>query len=132
MTRFSCHKGDRGETSIQVVVLVPVMFAIFFLGVHVAALAHGAQVANVAATRGAQVAATSTSDMPSASVTQEVLQVVTELGSKLRMTPAISATADSVRVTVVLHVQSIVPFLPTSVTRSAIVSRERFILEQNR
>jgi len=124
--------NDRGETSIQVVVLVPIIFTILFLGVHVAALAHGAQVANAAATRGAHVAAASNSETPAASVLREVDLVVTELGSRLGSVPVVSATSDKVRVTVVLRVQSVVPFLPNSVTRSAWASRERFIMEQDR
>jgi hypothetical protein len=124
--------NDRGETSIQVVVLVPIIFTILCLGVHVAALAHGAQVANAAATRGAYVAAASNSEIPAASVLREVDLVVTELGSRLGSVPVVSATSDKVRVTVVLRVQSVVPFLPNSVTRSAWASRERFVMEQHR
>lgn len=126
------HSDDRGETSIQVVVLVPIIFSILFLGVHIAALAHGAQVANAAASRGAAVAAASPSDVPMASVLREVDQVVTELGSRLGSVPGVSSTPDKVRVTVVLRVQSVVPFLPNSVARSAWVSRERFVMEQDR
>lgn len=128
--RFQCD--DRGETSIQVVVLVPIIFSILFLGVHMAALAHGAQVANAAATRGAYVAAASPSDIPIATVLREVDQVVTELGSRLGSVPAVSSTPDKVRVTVALRVQSVVPFMPNTVTRSAWASRERFIMEQDR
>lgn len=126
------RSNDRGETSIQVVVLVPVLFSILFLGVHVAALAHGAQVANAAAMRGAHVAAASVSEVPTSSVFREVELVVSELGSRLGSVPVVRSTPDKVRVTVVLRVQSVVPFMPNSVTRSAWASRERFIMEQHR
>ena len=55
-------RRNRGETSIQAVLLVPAILGIFFLGVHATALAHGAHVANAAAIRGAQIAAFSNSE----------------------------------------------------------------------
>jgi hypothetical protein len=126
-------RHNRGETSIQAVLLVPVVLGIFFLGVHATGLAHGAHVANAAAIRGAQVAAFSNREgIDVVRALNEIEQVVSDLGSHMYSAPSLEIGSRSVHVTVSVAVQSIVPFLPTSVTRSAIVSREQFLLEQNR
>ena len=126
-------RRNRGETSIQAVLLVPVVLGIFFLGVHATALAHGAHVANAAAIRGAQIAAFSTSDGNDVDrAMNEMERVVTDLGYEMTNAPLLQIGSKSIRTTVTLAVQSIVPFLPTSVTRSATVSREEFLMEQER
>lgn len=126
-------RRNRGETSIQAVLLVPVVLGIFFLGVHATALAHGAHVANAAAIRGAQIAAFSNSEGNDVVwAVNEMKQVVSDLGSDMYSAPSLEIGGKSIRVTVKVAVRSIVPFLPTSVTRSATVSREQFLMEQDR
>jgi len=126
-------RRNRGETSIQAVLLVPAILGIFFLGVHATALAHGAHVANASAIRGAQIAAFSNSEGNDVvRALNEMEQVVSDLGSHMYSAPTLEIGSKSVRVTVKVAVQAVVPFLPTSVTRSAIVSREQFLMEQNR
>jgi len=126
-------RHNRGETSIQAVLLVPVVLGIFFLGVHATALVHGAHVANAAAIRGAQIAAFSNSEGNDVvRALNEMEQVVSDLGSRMSSAPSLEIGSKSVHVTVKVAVQSIVPFLPTSVTRSATVSREQFLKEQDR
>lgn len=133
MTAATSPSNDRGETSIQTVLLVPVILLILFISVHAAALGHAGQVASVAANRGAQLAASS--DVSSEStflIRQEVRRTVTELGSQLRSEPQLSAYKGNVRVTVRIAVQRVVPFLPDVVSRSASAPLERFIEEQDR
>lgn len=126
-------RRNRGETSIQAVLLVPVVLGIFFLGVHATALIHGSHVANAAAIRGAQIAAFSNSEGNDViRALNEMEQVVSDLGSRMNSAPSLEIGEKSVNVTVSVAVQSIVPFLPTSVTRSATVGREQFLMEQNR
>jgi hypothetical protein len=126
-------RQNRGETSIQAVLLVPVVLGIFFLGVHVTALIHGAHVANAAAIRGAQIAAFSNSEGNDVvRAMNEMEQVVSDLGSRMHTAPSLQIDSKSVHATVSVEVQSVVPFLPTAVTRSATVSREQFLTEQNR
>ena len=133
MTLPSEVRRNRGETSIQAVLLVPAILGIFFLGVHATALAHGAHVANASAIRGAQIAAFSNSEGNDVvRALNEMEQVVSDLGSHMYSAPSLEIGSKSVRVTVKVAVQSVVPFLPTSVTRSAIVSREQFLMEQDR
>lgn len=126
-------RRNRGEASIQAVLLVPAILGIFFLGVHATALAHGAHVANAAAIRGAQIAAFSHSEGNDVvRALNEMEQVVSDLGSRMYSAPSLEIGSTSVRVTVKVAVKSVVPFLPTSVTRAAIVSREQFLMEQDR
>lgn len=133
MTAATSPGNDRGETSIQTVLLVPVILSILFVSVHAAALGHAGQVASVAANRGAQLAASSDNSSESTFVTQqEVRRTVMELGSQLRSEPHLSAYMGNVRVTVRIAVPRIVPFLPDVVTRSASAPTERFIEEQDR
>lgn len=129
----SVARRNRGETSIQAVLLVPAILGIFFLGVHATALAHGGHIANAAAIRGAQIAAFSNNEGNDVvRALNEMEQVVSDLGSHMYSAPSLEIGSKSVRVTVKVAVQSVVPFLPTSVTRSAIVSREQFLMEQDR
>ena len=133
MTLPSEVRRNRGETSIQAVLLVPAILGIFFLGVHATALAHGGHIANAAAIRGAQIAAFSNNEGNDVvRALNEMEQVVSDLGSHIYSAPSLEIGSRSVRVTVKVAVQSVVPFLPTSVTRSAIVSREQFLMEQDR
>ena len=62
----------------------------------------------------------------------EIEQVVRELGANMTTPPAIRIDSESVTVNVTLDIQRIVPFLPTQVSRTASVARERFVMEQNR
>jgi hypothetical protein len=133
MTAATSPGNDRGETSIQTVLLVPVILSILFVSVHAAVLGHAGQVASVAANRGAQLAASSNNSSESTFVIrQEVRRTVMDLGSQLRSEPQLSAHMGHVRVTVRIAVPRIVPFLPDVVARSASVPIERFIEEQDR
>jgi hypothetical protein len=90
-------------------------------------------VANAAAIRGAQIAAFSNSEGNDVvRAMNEMEQVVSDLGSHMYSAPSLEIGSKAVLVTVSVAVQSIVPFLPTAVTRSATVSREQFLMEQNR
>jgi hypothetical protein len=125
--------SDRGETSIQVVLLVPIILSIFFACVHAAALAHGAQVAALAAMRGAQISASSDGTATSrALMRSEVHRTISEMGNTLEAEPQLSVNQDTVHVAVRVSVPGVVPFLPTSVSRSVTVPLERFIEEQDR
>ena len=124
---------DRGETSIQVMVLVPVILSIFFLCVHAAAMSHGGHVASLAAIRGAQLSASSNGmSFSTAVVRSEVLRTVSEMGNTLESDPRVLRYQGTVQVTVRVLIPRVVPFLPTSVRRSATVPLERFIEEQDR
>lgn len=125
--------NSRGETSIQVVLLVPVVLGLFFLAAHAAVLAHGAHVANVVATRGAQASAgVKEPGLEMVTALNEMEHVVSDLGAHMSDAPSIYIGPSTVIVTVTLKVQRVVPFLPNTVTRTARMSREKFIMEQDR
>lgn len=133
MTAATFPGRDRGETSIQTILLVPVVLGILFVVVHAAALAHAGQVASLAANRGAQLAAsadgTSTSNF---FVRQEIQRTISELGNTLESAPQITAYGGTVNVSVRISVSRIVPFLPHTVRRNASAPFERFVEEQDR
>lgn len=124
---------SRGETSIQMVLMFPVLLTILFMGAHVTVWARGSQVAHAAATRGAQVAAArdGSSDGTWASL-REIDAVVADLGFRSAAAPKIEVGPRTARVTVSLIVQRVVPFLPGAVTRSVVVPREIFLRQQDR
>jgi hypothetical protein len=122
----------RGETSIEAVLIVPIVLTLLFAGVHVTSLARAAQVANIAATRGAQVAAASPDGASPLPVLREVDVVVGDLGGRAPRPARVSVGPRTVRVTVELEIRPVVPFLPVRVVRAATAPRERFLLEQER
>jgi hypothetical protein len=115
------------------VLLVPIILSMFFLCVHAAALAHAGQVAALAAMRGAQISAASEGSSLSYSIMrQEVQRTVMEMGNTLESEPQVSVFQGSVQVVVRVSTPRVVPFLPTSISRTVAVPLERFIEEQDR
>lgn len=133
MTAATYLGNDRGETSIQTVLLVPVVLGILFVIVHAATLAHAVQIASLAANRGAQLAASSEGTSDSAFlVRQEIQRTVNDLGNHLDSSPQLSTYRGNVQVTVRVSIPRIVPFLPIAISRSATAPLESFIEEQDR
>lgn len=127
------RNDSRGETTVQAVLVVPVILTILFVGAHVTAYVRGSQVANAAAVRGAQVAASVEPDATGTwSALREIDAVVADLGFRTAAAPAIEVGPRNARATVSLVIHQIVPFLPNVVTRSAWVPREVFLREQDR
>lgn len=124
---------DRGETSIQTVLLVPVVLLILFLTVNAAALAHAGQVASLAANRGAQLIASGSGDSKSVSeVRIEIARIIRELGGVLESEPIFSTYDGEVEVDVRVKSPGMFPFLPRFVTRRASAPLEQFLYEQDR
>ena len=133
MTAATFPGNDRGETSTQTVLIVPVVLSMLFMAVHFAVMAHASHVAQLAAQRGAQIAATADGSPDVLSDAQRSsAQTVSELGGNLAASPRLEYTSTLMGMTVELEIQSIVPFLPTRVQRTVWVSNERFMLEQER
>lgn len=131
--RTSRHENNRGESSTQTVIVVPVVLTVLFLAVHLVILGHASHVAQVAAQRGAQVAAVSNGSINGfQQATQLSRNVVSELGGTLGSSPVIHRSEKTVGVTVHLVTQELVPFLPNSVYRTVWVAKEEFIREQDR
>jgi len=123
----------RGDTTVQVVLLVPVIFVLLLVGVHIASFMHASNVANAAAKRGAQVAAgVPDSAQASLAATTSVSDMVQELGSTLRSAPTVSFSSSTVTVSVSLRINRLLPFLPDTVSRRGLARQENFRTEAQR
>jgi hypothetical protein len=124
---------ERAETSIQAVILVPVVFLVVFMCFHMAALIHQSHVAMAIAVRGTEISASSIEHATARHrAVSEMNLMAAELGVALADTPRISYHSNAVRVDVSLRVSGAVPFLPRVASASARQTLERFVLEQDR
>lgn len=130
-TEFLRH--ERAETSLQAVILVPVVFLVVFMCFHVAALVHQGHVAMAIAVRGAEISSSSGDD-PEVRLraVNEMKVMSSELRSRIAGTPRITYETNSVVVTVNLIVNGAVPFLPQTASATARQTLERFVPEQDR
>lgn len=123
---------NRGETTVQAVLLVPIVMTIFFLAVHVAVLARAGHIAQAVSLRGAQMVSYNFGPNGTAQALNEMEKMAMDLGSRLTSVPSIDVTDRNATVTVTLHVKSAVPFLHNSISRTASVPLEIFLLEDDR
>jgi Flp pilus assembly protein TadG len=122
--------GDRGEATVQLVVLTPVLILLVFLGVQAAIYFHAANVAGAAA---AEAAAAGSSRFAGAEDARaEALRTVDDLDGRTSQPPHAVDANGYVIVTVDVAVPRIVPFFPTSVSRTAREPKERFVPESER
>jgi len=121
---------ERGETSAETVIAVPLVFAVLMIAVHAVAFLHGAQVAAVAASRGAAAGAvrggTSEEAVAVASAT------VVGLSSRTAREPVALLDGEWIEVSVWIDVPPIAPFLPRTAVRSAREPLERYRYEDER
>ena len=123
----------RGETTVQVVLMVPVILLLLLVGVHFASYMHASNVANSAAKRGAQVAAgMSNFAEASSAATTTVNEMVRELGSRLHGAPQVSVSGAFATVSVQVRIGRLLPFLPDTVSKRGIARREIFMTEGQR
>jgi len=109
--------AERAETTIQSVVLVPIVFLVAFMCFHLGSLFHQTHIAELAAIRGASIA--SSLDISAHSSSQarlEIRRVVSELGSSVASEPIISYKNQGVEVTVRLQASTAISFLPSVAT----------------
>jgi len=124
---------ERGDATIQTMLAMPVLVLMLCIGVQAAALIHASSVASLAADRGAvSGAAAVTRGGSSEAAIAESIRVVDDVGSHLLSTPGAWHDGTSMFVTVQVKVPQVVPFMPNSVTRSAIAPIESFIPEDVR
>jgi len=130
---FSSQR-DSGETSAQVVLVVPVIILILMLAIQAGLYFHTSNVAGAAAAQGATAA--SSVNMTSSIAVQQgqssARNFVTAAGAQLFATPLVVVSAGIVTVTVQVKVPRIIPFFSSSVGRSVIEPLERFTFEVNR
>ena len=131
---MSSGQRDSGETSAQVVLVVPVIILILMLAIQAGLYFHTSNVAGAAAAQGATAA--SSVNMTSSVAVQlgqtSARNFVTAAGAQLLATPLVVVSAGIVSVTVQVKVPRIIPFFSSSVGRSVIEPLERFTFEVNR
>ncbi len=133
MTEMGHDMRDRAETTIQAVILVPVVLLVVFMCFQVGAYFHQSHVAEFIASRGAEIASShGVSADTRDSAVREMKRIAADLGSRLAHDPTISYEPSGVRVRVVLGVPAATPLLPTSTTAEVRHSYEAFIREQDR
>lgn len=124
---------ERAETSIQAVVLVPVILLVVFMCFHLGAYFHQSHVAEFIASRGAEIAgASGVSAASRDSAVREMKRIAADLDSRFVGSPVVSYEHGGVRVKVVLAVPAATPLLPVSASAVVRHSHESFLFEQDR
>ena len=122
----SRRRDERGSVSIQLVVLLPALFAVMFLGMQAALYYHARSVAIAAAQEGARAASAETGTKMEGIAAAD--DFVSTAGGDDVLT-AVSVTADrtttNVTVTVVGHSLSVIPGWSPTITQSASLPVER-------
>lgn len=125
---------ERGETTTQIVLLVPIVVSILMIAVQSAIYFHTSAIAGAAASHGASAAA----------VRGETVDAVTQLGREAAQhiledagvgrayIPDVIVSSETVSVGVEVDVPRIVPYFPHTVRRVATEPRERFLTESMR
>ncbi|MEY3034234.1 MAG: hypothetical protein RLZ86_856 [Actinomycetota bacterium] len=136
MTSISADSSDRdrGETTSEVVIVLPVLILIVMVVLQSALFFHTAHVARAAASEGAVAAASHrVPDAASSMVGSEHAALFAlDAGGRIEGSPVSSLDGNTVFVSVTLRVPSLVPFLTTRVTRDATEPKERIVREPDR
>ena len=122
-------KMDRGETTTQVLLAVPVVFSLLLLAVQSAVYFHTANVASVAAAQGAAAAAADGGMIPAL---EAAARMIAELSAESSQVPSVSFTDSDVAVAVHLRVPQVAPFFALTVTRVSREPFERYVAESDR
>ena len=121
---------DRGETTTQVLLGVPVVFTLLLMAIQGAVLFHTANVASVAAAQSA--AAGAAVDGGILPALDQAARTIAELSGESYSLPQAVITTNEVVVTVRLRVPKVAPFFTFTVTRVAHEPLERYISEIDR
>lgn len=123
-------RTDSGEATAQAVIAVPIVLLALWMGVQATIFFHGANVASAAANEGAAAAARYES---SVEVGENAIErTLTNLNSNASGSWLVRRSGSEIVATVKLRLPRIVPFFPTSVTRSARERAEVFLEEAAR
>ena len=118
-------RHDRGEISIETVLLVPVIIFIALIVVQAAVVINGANMASHVAAQGAMAAARH------GAAPEHVLATVAAsaqaVGARLASPPLVSSHPDHVVVRVWVQIPQAIPFFAEQVSREMTVPRERYI-----
>lgn len=121
---------ERGETTAQAVLAVPVLLLFLLFGVQVSMFFNTAQLAAIAAQDGA-IAGSAFGGNETLAIAAAIKSAAEQRASEVK-TPDVRIDNGVIEVKVMLNVPSVVPFFTSSVTRSASEPLERFVLEVDR
>ena len=121
----SC-RGERGSTSVQMVILMPVLFAVMFLGLQAALFYHARTVAIAAAQEGARAAGAETGSAGEG-IAVAASFVAAAGGSDVLENASVSGTRSATQATVTVRGASlsVIPGWAPTVEQSATVPVER-------
>ena len=120
---------ERGETTAQTVLLLPVLLMCLWIGVHSALLFHSGAVATAVANAVARKASTDPTALHS-SLNELAHDVADQLGGQLEHDVVIHREDRNVVVFVSIKGPQIVPMMPTSANRTVVVPIEQFLVEE--
>ena len=117
-------RQERGSATIQMVVLMPALFTLMFLGVQAAVLYQGRTITLAAAQEGARVSASA--DGTNAAGVAAASDFVSSTSAGLKNTSVSgNRTATTATITVTTHTVSLIPFVSPTITQSASMPVER-------
>jgi hypothetical protein len=121
---------ERGETTAQVVLAVPVLLLFLLFGIQVSLYFHTAQIASIAAQEAAIAGAAAGSNEIEALAV--AVRSIAELHASEGKTPIVRMGERTIEVEVLLRVPTVISMFPAFVTRSASEPLERFVYEVER
>lgn len=114
------QKCERGETTAQTVLILPVLLLCLWIGVHSALLFHTSSVANAVVNVVARRASTDPTATAS-SLNTFAADTAHQLGGTLNGVVVVNRDDRFVSVSVLISGPRVVPMLPTSIRRSVVV-----------
>ena len=121
---------ERGETTAQVVLAVPVLLFFLLFGIQVSLYFHTAQIASIAAQEAAIAGAAAGSNEIEALAV--AVRSVAELHASEGKTPIVRMGERTIEVEVLLRVPTVISLFPAFITRSASEPLERYAYEVER
>lgn len=121
---------EPGETVVQVVIAVPIVLSMLLIAIQAMLFMHSAQIASLAASKGASVAANSRGDV--AMALNSATRTAAELGAQLVGLPTAIIDDGFASVQVRVVVPNVAPFFPSSVLRQGLEPLESFVEEDDR
>lgn len=121
---------ERGETTAQVVLAVPVLLLFLLFGIQVSLYFHTAQIASIAAQEAAIAGAAAGSNEIEAIAV--AVRSVAEMHASEGKTPIVRMGERTIEVEVLLRVPTVISLFPAFVTRSASEPLERYVYEVER
>ena len=121
---------ERGETTAQVVLALPVLLLFLLIGIQVSLYFHTAQIASIAAQEAAIAGAAAGSNEIEAIAV--AVRSVAEMHASEGKTPIVRMGERTIEVEVLLRVPTVISLFPAFVTRSASEPLERYVYEVER